>query len=175
MGWLTSAGTTVAIILGLYGAILSTINYRQHRRELERHITVTARIGSLHSAPGNPNPAVARINDAPGNPYANLVLLKAVNPGYRTVTISVAGFRLPNGSRQPLTQGAAAVGLPFEVYEGKAQVLPVPAQELARELRALGVVGKVRLVGYFADPLDHLFESQPFEFDVDAWSAETTP
>ncbi len=182
MGWLVIVATVIGVaagLAGIYGAILATITYRHQQRESvrqrlesQRLIRVTCEMGSLRPAPGHPNLDVALLEqDSPEHP-SNAVILIGRNEGFRTVWPSRAGFRLPNGLYLPITTPIVVSGFPCAVHEGQAVAAPQDARVLARDLLAAGFTGKVRLLGYFIDLLDNIYESEPFDFDVDAWRAE---
>jgi hypothetical protein len=100
----------VLFFIAVYGAALSTFNWRQAVKRDQRQVSIAA--STVMPAFGNQL----------GNPYAKV---EAINTGHRVVTIKTISLELPTGAR---LFSMAAGGIPgFPMIARKPQAL-----ELAR-------------------------------------------
>lgn len=146
--------TIVAVLVAVYGAVLSTYSLILRRREKARRVAVSLSMGFVGSG---------------GQRVPMMVLLQAANPGDRAVTLQVPTLRLPSGDSlfPPVTN--SDVRFPCELQEGKSCTCWFEAQEVALRVARHGHTGKVKFVGIVRDAVGGSYTSKPLRFNVDRW------
>ena len=156
-GSLTAAKDLGLLALALYGAILSTINWRHAARRDAAQIKVV--IGTLWPATGS----------RPGPPYLKV---DAINLGPRSVTIDILTLELPSGARifTPYTSGMAELGstrLPASLDDGQRARYIVSYEEVGRALRSHGLGHGTKLTPVCVDTAGRVTKGKPWEVDPD--------
>lgn len=127
--WFGSAKDVILLMLGVWGAALSTFNWWSSRSKESRRVNVTL---------STKVPAFS--NGQTGNPF---VCIEAVNVGHRPVKIDFLALELPDGRTvvpmfngnlpgQPNTQLPAVLG------DGESAMLAIPYSEVGHGLRRAG-------------------------------------
>jgi len=96
-----------------------------------------------------------------------LFVVSAANTGGRDVSLSSAGFILPDSRNFMLLETPGLV-LPHRLQEGANCGFWLDPRGVAVNLKQNGLGGKVRIVGYFTDTLGKKYRSEPTEFDIDS-------
>ena len=154
---LTAAKDLALLALALYGAILSTINWRHAaRREATR---IKLAIGTMRPAAGS----------QPGPPYARV---EAINVGQRTVTLDILTLELPSGARMftPYNTGIAGIEstrLPATLADGETARYVVSCDEIGRALRSHGLGRGTKLTPVCVDTAGRVYKGKPWEVDPD--------
>jgi hypothetical protein len=120
----------ITAIVAVYGAVLSTLNLLNIRKEKKRQLFVKMSYGWLTLPRGLSDPKL---------------LIEVANPGYRRVTIQPSYIRLPHGEKLVFPWPTAEVRFPHELLEGKSCSLWVEEAEVKRSLKEKGYSGKVKL------------------------------
>jgi len=144
------------LALALYGAILSTINWRHAAKRDAAQIEVV--IGTMWPATG----------PQPGPPYLKV---EAVNVGPRSVRIDILTLELPSGARifTPYT-GIAEVEstrLPASLNGGQSARYIVSHEEIGRALRSHGLGRGTKLTPVCVDTAGRVYKGKPWEVDPD--------
>ncbi len=163
--------TVVTALVAVYGAGMSTWNFVQNWHDRKPRILVELAPGYVALSQANP-PQVMFWDASPGNPRPDHLILLAANAGHVTVTFGACSLLLPDGRNVMPLNAPRSFRYPHPLLEGQSCSTCVPIRDLARTLASKGVEGKVLLVGEFKDQIGRFYRSKPFEFDVDAWSAE---
>jgi hypothetical protein len=143
-----------ALVIAAYGAVLSTVQWRNSQAEKARRLEVTLAFGS----------PVAK-----GVLFPRGLQFKASNPGYQVVTVAAAGLFLPNGSRLWFGRGEGDWRFPKAIGPGENAGILWAGQDLVTlcdSLVAHGCSGPVTLVGFCQDGLGGFHTSEPLKFDV---------
>jgi hypothetical protein len=154
--YLTAAKDLVVLALALYGAILSTINWRALRKDA-RQIKVA--LGTVMPTCGSrPGPAYAKI--------------EAINVGQRAVSIDILTLELPSGARMftPYSTGIAGLEstrLPATLEDGEIAQHVVSHEEIGRALRSHGLGRGTRLTPVCVDTAGNVYKGKPWEVDPD--------
>jgi hypothetical protein len=161
---LTAAKDLVLLALALYGAILSTINWRHSARRDAAQIKVV--IGPMRPTEG----------PQPGPPYARV---EAINVGQRTVMIDILTLELPSGGRMftPYMSGIAGLEstrLPASLDEGETARYIVSYEEIGRALRSHGLGRGTKLTPVCIDAAGRVTKGKPWEIDPDEFSPAAT-
>jgi len=146
-------GTIFTLILAAYGAGLATVQAILRIAERRRRVNVTVAWG-LGVSGGMPEGSA-------------LFVVSATNPGVRDVTLSSAGFILPD-KRSFLLLQTPGLALPHRLEEGANCGFWLDPRGVAVNLKYEGLGGKVSVVGYFGDTVGRVYKSEPTEFDIDS-------
>ena len=154
---LTAAKDLALLALALYGAILSTINWRHAARREATQIKLV--IGMMRPATGS----------QPGPPYASV---EAINVGRRNVMIDILTLELPSGARMftPYTSGIAGLEstrLPASLDDGETARYFVSCEEIGRALRSRGLGRGTKLTPVCVDAAGNVYKGKPWEVDPD--------
>ena len=142
------------LIVAIYGAILSTYNFVSKIREKKRRIKVNFSFGFLTGVSGQLSP--------------DMLLLTAVNTGYRPIILNSVGFILPNNKTAVIPIPLSNVNFPYELKEGKDCLVWTEVKEFAKELKEKGFKGRIKLIAFYKDSLDTIHKSKPLIFDIDS-------
>jgi len=145
----------VALAIALYGAVLSTVQWRDSRAEKERRLDVSLAFGS----------PVAK-----GRQFPTGLEFKAENPGYQIVHVAAGGLFLPDGSILWFGRGTGDWQFPKDIGPGGNAGILWVSQDLATlcdSLIARGLNGTVTLTGFCQDGLGKFHKSEPLEFSID--------
>jgi len=133
----------IALAIAIYGAGLSTYQWRDSRAEKARHLDVSLYL------------------DAPiakGKQFQRGLCLKVVNPGYQVVTVAGVGLILPDGSRKWFVRGSDNWQFPNSIAPGDNGWILLGGQDLATlcdsvASRASPITfnGTVPLIGFCQD------------------------
>jgi hypothetical protein len=151
----------VLFLLAIYGAVLSTFNWRQSVRRDRRTVTVSL------------STALPAYNDGRlGQAFARL---QATNHGHRTVTITTLTIELPTGGRLfPTTAsefpGMSDTPLPAPLSDGQSAHLFLSYRDIAAALIQSGRTEKVTLVPVCEDSVGGIYEGEPWEVDPGEFS-----
>jgi hypothetical protein len=154
---LTAAKDLALLALALYGAILSTINWRHAARREATQIKLV--IGMMRPATGSqPGPSYARV--------------EAINVCQRTVMIEILTLELPSGARMftPYTSGIAGLEstrLPASLDDGETARYVVSCEEIGRALRSHGLGRGTKLTPVCVDTAGRVYKGKPWEVDPD--------
>lgn len=146
------------LALALYGAILSTINWRHAARREAAQIKVV--IGTMMPMTGS----------QPGPPY---VKVEAINVGPRSIAIDILTLELPSGARMftLYKSGIAEVEstrLPVSLDDGMSARYIVSYEEIGRALRSHGLGRGTKLTPVCVDIAGRVYKGKPWEVDPDA-------
>jgi hypothetical protein len=155
-GHLTAAKDLGLLALALYGAILSTINWRHSAKRDAAQIKVVA--GMLPAWGSQAGPPYARV--------------EAINLGQRSVTIDILTLELPSGARMftPYKSGIAGLEstrLPATLNDGETARYIVSCDEIGRALRSHGLGRGTRLTPVCVDTAGRVTRGKPWEVDPD--------
>lgn len=155
-GSLTAAKDLGLLALALYGAILSTINWRQAARRDAAQIKVVAGVVTAGGSQGEP-------------PHAKV---EAINLGPRSVTIEILTLELPSGARIFTPYKSGVVGLestrlPATLDDGETARYIVSCEEIGRALRSHGLGRGTRLIPVCIDAGGRVTHGKPWEVDPD--------
>lgn len=153
--WFPVARDVVLFVIAIYGAVLSTFNWRQAVKKDRREITVSA------------STAMPTYGDQLGPPYAKL---EAVNTGHRVVTVKTLTFETASGARLApmLTDrfpGMPDTKLPASLSDGQSAHLLLPYSDVAEALMGNGQTGKTKLTPVCVDSADNVYRGEPWEVD----------
>jgi hypothetical protein len=155
-GSLTAAKDLGLLALALYGAILSTINWRHAARRDAARIKVVSGIMPARGSQSGP-------------PYARV---EAINLSPRSVTIEILTLELPSGARMftPYKSGIAGLEstrLPATLDDGETARYIVSCEEIGRALRSHGLGRGTRLIPVCIDAAGRVTRGKPWEVDPD--------
>jgi hypothetical protein len=146
----------VLFCIAIYGAALSTFNWRQAVRKDRREITVqtSTAMPTYH-------------NGGLGPPFAKI---EAINTGHRLVTVKTITFELPTGGRMfPMTAGGFAgmpdTRLPATLTDGQSAFMMMSYADIGDALIGNGKTGKVKLTPVCIDSADTVYRGKPWEVD----------
>ena len=142
----------ITLLIATYGAVLSTYSAWTARQEHKREIKAQLAYGMVRE--GYP-PTVSTV-----------LIISALNPGEKTVTLSSTGLILPNKKHLAFLE-PRNLQLPHDLPDGKSCSTYIDTKELAEELRKQGYSGKVKLIGYYGDALGERHKSKSLRFDID--------
>src|SRR5581483_10734516 len=139
-GSLTATKDLGLLALALYGAILSTITWRQVTRREAARIKVVA--GLVPPQGSQDGPRYARV--------------EAINVGPHSVTIEILTLELPSGARMFTPYNAGIAGLestrlPATLDDGETARYIVSCEEIGRALRSHGLGRGTRLTPICVD------------------------
>jgi hypothetical protein len=145
----------VLFVIAIYGAALSTFNWRQAVKKDQRQITISA------------STAMPTYGSQLGSPYAKL---EAINTGHRVVTVKTISFELPTGGRLfPMAPtsipGMADTPLPASLSDGQTAFLMMSYEEIGNALIQSGRTGKTKLTPVCVDTADNVYRGEPWTVD----------
>jgi len=152
-GHLIAAKDLAFLALALYGAILSTINWRYATRRDAAQIKLTIR--AMMPTTGSPH-----------------VKVEAVNVGPHSVTIDILTLELPSGARL-FTASRSGIAelentrLPARLDDGDTARYIVAYEEIGRALHSHGHGRGTRLTPVCVDRAGRVTKGRPWEVDPD--------
>lgn len=153
--WFPVVRDVVLFAIAIYGAALSTFNWRQSVRKDRRQITVSL------------STTMPVWGSQLGAPY---VKLEAVNTGQRVVTVKTLTLETPSGGRiAPMLAdrfpGMPDTRLPVSLSDGQAAQLSLPYSDIAEALLANGQNRKIKLTPVCVDSADNVYRGEPWDVD----------
>ena len=146
----TAIAAWTALVIALYGAGLSTLQFYDSRAEKARRVEVSLVFGGTM---------------AKGVIYQQALLIMVRNPGYQEVSIAGAGVLLPDGGQiYVLDPKAPSRVSPGDNLQGRWAGQDLVG--LCDFIAAKGFNGTVTLIGFCEDGLGVLHKSAPLQFDV---------
>jgi hypothetical protein len=141
-------------LLGLYGAVLSTVNYIQSVRKERRALVVTV------------STAMPTYGSTLGDCFAKI---EAINPGHRAVTASTLCLELAGGQRL-FSMGSALPGisdtqLPVSLSDGQSAHLFMSYKDIGNALMSRGHTQKTKLTPICVDSLGNVYKGEPWNVD----------
>lgn len=155
MDWLTAAGTVVGMITGLSGLGISLYTLKVTRQKEQRRVKVTIGKGIVPTLRGAGPP---------------MLIITALNPGDRTVTLGSPGILLPNNKHIVFLEPLSNVEYPHELAEGKNCMTWTPAKEIAQMLQKEGFSGAIKLRGFYDSSIGEKYTSEAITFEVDKFA-----
>jgi hypothetical protein len=154
--WLGTAGSFVGVAGGLVGTALGIYNFFSARRWEQRRVSV-------------------KLTDA-GYLFdkdSNLLIVSALNVGFRPVILQQAGIRLPDGGLVTTQEPVILLRLPLQLSAGASCDFVINARSIARAVHEAGYGTGVQVRGYYQDALGTLYLSKvlcfdPYRFPADA-------
>jgi hypothetical protein len=150
-------------LIAIYGAALSTINWRQAVRKERRAIVVRASEHSEHNDSGEPWA------------FAKFAKIEATNIGHRPVTVKTLTFELPTGIRMCATPSeefpsVSGTVLPASLSDGQSAYSYMSylyiACEIACELNK-SKNRKIKLIPTCEDSAGGIHKGAPWAVDLD--------
>lgn len=154
MSWELILSVVVACV-AVYGAALSTLNFREQRRNRRPAIKVTVAHGYFTYPVGPPLGAL-------------LLQLSAANIGERSVMLSSFGFKMPDGRSLAILEPKGVDRFPLELLPRRSCMIAEEVRGIAESLARAGYVGNVELVGFYRDQVGTEYVAEPWQFDVKA-------
>jgi hypothetical protein len=155
--WLTfSIVKDIALaVLALYGAVLSTFNWRQSVRRDKRSVIVSA------------STAMPTYDDGRvGNAFAKI---EATNAGHRVVTITLLTFETESGGRLfPMMSSGFPIAdtrLPASLADGRSAAKYMSYQDIADALVKSGRTEKTKLMPVCEDSVGGVYRGEPWSVD----------
>ncbi len=153
--WFPVVRDVALFVIAIYGAALSTFNWRQAARKDRREITVSA------------STAIPTCGNQLGAPYAKL---EAVNTGHRVVTVKTLTFETPSGARLAPMQvdrfpGMPDTRLPVSLSDGQSAHMLLPYSDIAEALFGNGQSGKTKLTPVCVDSADNVYRGEAWDVD----------
>ncbi len=148
IGW----DVAIALIIAVYGAVLSTYTAWAARQEKKRKIKVELSYGFSVSPP---------------MVGPKSLFISALNMGKPTVTLTSMGLVLPDKRYLTPLYPKSNVSFPYALLEGKNCSVWIELKELAEQLKQEGYSGKVSLIGFYNDAIGGKYKSKPLEFDIE--------
>lgn len=152
----TAAGTIAAIVLGVWGAGLSTYNTLQSWRDKRPRVRVRVSYGVL---PTRTAPRIA-------------VVIGVSNPGQQPVTITEVGIELPDKRHLIMPRLEGTRPLPCNLSIGAGETFFMDPRLVAKRLRDEDISGAIRVRGYCRSAVGRIFFSAHETFDIDARLAD---
>jgi hypothetical protein len=155
--WLrANALTILTATVAVYGAVLSTLNYRHARTEKARKLKVRLSGGFLTFGPGM------------GTSLSNYqCLIDVSNPGHTPVI--VRSVCLSDGKLTVIVpaENSEARRLPHELQPGQGCNFWIEAKDVAEGLAERGLSGTIKLWAVVRDGTGGEFQSDRIDFNVD--------
>jgi len=149
----------VTATVAIYGAVLSTLNYRHARAEKKRRLDVTLSGGFLTYGPG----MGTHLSD-----YKCLITVS--NPGHNSATLRSVRIAAGQFNIVVPAEDSEHRKLPHEILPGQSYTFWVDAKGIAAALAAKGMSGSKKLRGVATDGTGKEFTSKAVAFDVDSLS-----
>ncbi len=149
--------TVMTAIVALYGAILSTYTVIESKSDKQRNIKIKLYNGFLTLGPE------LQLSDP-------MLLIEAINPGNRSVTLNTVGIRLPDKRTVAIPAPNSHQTFPYALEEGQNCVVWLPMHEFAKDLKNSGYKGILQLMGFYRNQIGEEYYSNRFPFDVDEWA-----
>ncbi|MGO9769388.1 MAG: hypothetical protein ACLP0B_32355 [Steroidobacteraceae bacterium] len=148
----------VLFVVAIYGAVLSTFNWRQAVAKERRKILVSVSEDRLKYE-----------DNRVGEPFANI---KATNIGHRAVTVKTLAFELPNGSRMHATADnvfpvISGTVLPASLLDGQSAHLCISYLYIACALQQGRNRGAIKLTPVCEDSVGGIYKGEPWNVDPD--------
>src|SRR5262249_39945185 len=148
----------ILFMLAVYGAALSTINWRQAVRKDQRELRVSVSTAMVTYTDGSLGPCFAKI--------------EATNAGHRPVTITTLTFELVTGGRLfPTTSGAFPgvpdTRLPVALSDGQSAYVFMSYQDIAAALVQSGRTVITKLTPVCIDSVGRVYKGEPWEVNPD--------
>lgn len=143
-------------ILALYGAVLSTFNWRQAVRKERRQVKVVISM----MMPVYPNFGICN----------TFVKLEAINVGHRPVTVTTLKLELPSGRCMFPTDAHALPGmpnstLPVSLADGESAYMSISCSGIGSTLLGNGHSGKVKLIPVCLDSAGGIYRGKAWDVD----------
>jgi len=153
--WFPVVRDVVLFMLAIYGAALSTFNWRQAAKKDRREITVSA------------STAMPTYGSQLGAPYAKL---EAVNTGHRVATVKTLTLETSSGARLAPMQvdrfpGMPDTRLPVSLSDGQSAHVLLPYSDIAEALMGNGQTGKIKLTPICVDSADNVYRGETWDID----------
>jgi hypothetical protein len=153
--WFPVVRDVVLFLIAIYGAALSTFNWRQAAKKDRREITVSA------------STAMQTYGDQLGAPYAKL---EAVNTGHRVVTVKTLTFETPTGARlAPMLAdrfpGMPDTRLPASLSDGQSAHILLRYSDIAEALIGNGQAEKIKLTPVCVDSAGNVYRGKAWDVD----------
>jgi hypothetical protein len=142
----------VTLLIALWGAILATYKVISDYSKNARKIRVRIFYGILTQG----NAGLPRT-----------IQITAQNIGNRTVTLTSAGYILPDKKYISIIVPHGSIELPHTLDEGKQCSIWQTQKELAEDLKEHGYSGKIKLTGYYGSAIGKTWKSKPTDFDIE--------
>lgn len=154
--WLTFS-VAKDVLLGLvaaYGAILSTLNWRQAARKDRR--TITVELGS----------AIPTYND--GRTGRSFARIQATNTGQRSVTITTLALELPGGARMVSMSpngfpGMPDTSLPTTLSDGQSAFLYFSYEDIGGSLIRSGRTNTIKVTPVCEDSAGGIYRGEAWD------------
>jgi hypothetical protein len=149
----------VLFVLAIYGAVLSTINWRQAARKERREIVVSVSVE-------RPIYEDKRV----GEPFAKI---EATNFGNRAVTVKTLTFELPTGNRisaigtDVVFPVQSSTVLPASLLDGQSAHLFISYLYIACALHQSKNLGIIKLTPVCEDSVGGIYKGKPWDVDPD--------
>lgn len=145
----------VLFFIAVYGAALSTFNWRQAVKKDRRQVSVGA------------STAMPTYGATVGPPFAKI---EAVNTGHRSVTVKTITFELSTGGRlAPMASsgfpGLPDTPLPAALSDGQTASTMMSYADIGTALISSGKTGKTKLTPICIDTTDIVHKGEPWDVD----------
>lgn len=152
--WLTIKDI-ILFLVAIYGAALSTFNWRQNVRKEKRTVEVKM------------STAMPAYESRLGAPIAQI---EVTNTGHRNVTITTIALQLPTKARIFATSphripGMADTSLPVTLSDGQSARLHFPYEDIGAALINSGRTGKIKVTPVCENSTGDVYKGEPWEVD----------
>jgi hypothetical protein len=161
--WLTlsAAKDVLLFLLAVYGAALSTFNWRRSVRKSRREVQVSVSTAMPTYNDGRLGPCFAKV--------------EATNAGHRAVTITALSLELTTGERlfsaiPDAFPGMQDTSLPAALSDGQSAHLFISYRDIAAALIQNGRRGMTKLTPVCNDSVGGIYKGDPWEVDPDEFS-----
>jgi len=145
----------VTILIAIYGAILSTAIFISKKKEKQYKLRAAISYGFIPFPDGS----------------ADVVVIEAVNLGFRSITLEGAGLELPNKATIPILW-PMYFQFPFELKEGKSCRVWLRIDEISKALHEGGYPEKIAIKGFYRDALGTTHYSKHLDYSIGRWLSE---
>jgi hypothetical protein len=153
---LQDLGIIIAIILGLYGSILSTMQWLSQERRAKPQIRALLDSGvTVFTGLGGPG-----IQPLPS------LLFQLIHDGDIPISVSEVSLELPNGGGHAYLALNPPNPLPYTLEPRKNLSHAVTVDQIARDLRRQGLSGVIKIRARFRDATGRVYKSTPRGFNV---------
>lgn len=152
--WFPATRDVVLFVLAVYGAVLSTFNWRQAARRDRRSVAV--KVSSTF---------VTYDDGSIGNCFAKV---EAVNTGHRVVTISTLTLELDRGRRMFTMQPDSLPGmpdtrLPATLSDGESAHMLIAYRQIGEVLLRDGAKLEVEVTPICQDTVGNVYRGEPWK------------